>query len=159
MKIDYKENIYTLTFNISNVEKVLNMSFLFLFLEVNKNIIDNKIINNNNGFILVKHLFKDMGIKQQYLQINMIHNIEDNCFHIKTQKDLFFNIPNNTEMLDINILIKYIKTTDLNYSFSVTIENINSQINIKDFNLDKIIGKFIIKLFNNLKEYIEENIC
>lgn len=159
MKINYENNIYTLSFNISKVEKVMNMNLLYLFFEVNKNIIDNKIIDNDNGFILVKHLFKDMGVRQQYLQINMSHDIENNCFHIKTQKEVFFNVPNNTEMLDINILIKYIKLIDSSYSFCVIIKNMNSQINIEDFNLDKIIGKFIIKLFNNLKEYIEENIC
>lgn len=159
MKINYEDNTYTLTFNINKVEKVMNMSLLYLFFEVNKNIIDNKIIDNDNGFILVKHLFKDMGIRQQYLQINMSHDKENNCFHIKTQKEIFFNVPNNTEMLDINILIKYIKLIDSSYSFCVIIKNMNSQINIEDFNLDKIIGRFIIKLFNNLKEYIEENIC
>jgi hypothetical protein len=68
MKIDYNDNIYTLTFCIDNVEKFINMKLLHLFFEVNKNIIDDKIINNNNGFFLIKHLFKDIGIKQKELR-------------------------------------------------------------------------------------------
>jgi len=159
MKINYENNTYTLSFDIKNVEKLINMNLLYLFFEVNKNIIDYKLIKDNNGVFLIKHLFKDMGIKQQYLQVNMIHDVEDNHFYIKPYKDLNFNIPDNTELLDIDVLINYSKTTHALYSFNVKIHIIDPKIKIEDFNLDKIIGKFIIKLFNNLKEYVERNIC
>lgn len=157
MKINYEDNEYTLTFTIHNIKQI-NMNLIYLFFDVNKNIIDYTEINDNNVYFLIKNLFKDLGVKQQYLKINMNHNIENNCFYIKTQKNLLFNIPINTELLDIDVLINYNKLSHLDYSFSVVIQFPNS-ININNFNLDKIIGKFIIKLFNNLKEYIERNIC
>ena len=97
-----------------------------------------------------------MGVKQQYLKVKMNHDIENNCFSIKPQEDLNFINPPNTEMLNIDVVIKYNKIDDSNYSFYVIIDLCK---NIEDFNLDKIIGKIIIKLFNNLKEYIEGNIC
>jgi hypothetical protein len=89
----------------------------------------------------------------------MIHDIKNNMFRIITNNKLNFNVPKNTEILDIDILIKYKKLTDLNYSFHVIIENKNIEENIAHFKVEKLIGKFIIKLFNNLKEYIEGNVC
>ena len=159
MKINYENNTYTLSFCIDNVVNLINMNLIYLFFELNKNIIDDKIINDDNAIFLIKHLFKDIGVKQQYLKVNMTHDMDNSCFYIKTQKDLVFDIPQKSELLNMDVLIKYAKLTESNYSFNVIIKVIDSQINIEDFNLDKIIGKFIIKLFNNLKEYIERNIC
>jgi len=158
MKIQYENNTYSLSFDITNVEQLLNMNLIYLFFEVNNNIIEYKFIQDNNGIFLIKHLFKDLGIKQQYLKVNMNHDTENNCFIIKSQNNIPFNISNNSDLLDLNILINYNKINQKNYSFDVIIKINDSQINIEDYNLDKIIGKFIIKLFNNLKEYIEKNI-
>ena len=159
MKIEYNDNTYNLTFSIDRVGNLLNMNLLYLFFEVNRNIIDSKIIKDDNGFFLITHLFKDIGIKQKYLKVNMCHDSLNNIFTINTQNELDFEIPKNTEILEVDISIKYYKLSDLHYSFQVNIENKNVDENIQHFKVEKIVGKFIIKLFNNLKEYIEGNIC
>jgi hypothetical protein len=49
MKIEYKDNIYNLQFDISSnmlFDKLLNIHFFELFFDVNKNIIENKHIEN-----------------------------------------------------------------------------------------------------------------
>jgi len=162
MKIEYKDNIYKLKFDItSNIlfEKILNIHFFDLFFDVNKNIIENKMIQNielNKYYIYLKltHFFKELGITQKCVNLELIHDIKECAFIINTKENII--VDENIELLYINALIKYKKITDNNYLFDVIIEN--EEFDIEDIGIEKVVGKIIIKIFNNLKEYIEKNI-
>ena len=162
MKIEYKDNIYKLQFDITSnmlFEKLLNIHFFDLFFDVNKNIIENKNIQNielNKYYIYLKltHFFKELGISQKCINLELIHNMKENVFIINTNENIIVN--ENIELLHISALIKYKKITDNNYLFDVRIEN--EELDIEDMNIEKLVGKIIIKIFNNLKEYIEKNI-
>jgi len=162
MKIEYKDYIYKLQFDITSnmlFEKLLNIHFFELFFDVNKNIIEDKKIqnielNNYNIYLKLTHFFKELGITQKCVNLELIHNIKENAFIINTKENII--VDENIELLHINALIKYKKITDNNYLFEIIIEN--EDIDIQDIGIEKIVGKIIIKIFNNLKEYIEKNI-
>ena len=162
MKIEYKDNIYKLQFDITSnmlFEKILNIQFIDLFFDVNKNIIEDKTIQNielNKYHIYLKltHFFKELGITQKCINLNLIHDVKECVFIINTNENLI--ISENIELLHIKALLKYKKITDNKYLFDVIIENEDSDI--EDIGIEKIVGKIIIKIFNNLKEYIEKNI-
>jgi hypothetical protein len=156
MKIEYKENGYKLWFDM-NISKI-NVDLIYLLLEVNKNIIESKKIlcideNKYTIQLLLKHLFKDLGIHQKYLSFDLHHDREKNCFTMNTNN----NVIENIELLNINISIQYQFIKDIQYLFYVKIQNIDS-IDVEEFGIEKVIGKIIIKIFNNLKEYVEGNI-
>ena len=162
MKIEYKDNSYNLQFDITSnmlFEKLLNIHFFELFFDVNKNIIEDKKIqnielNNYNIYLNLTNFFKEKGISQKCINLDVVHNIKDKIFIINTNNNLI--VDENIELLHINALIKYKKITDNNYLFEIIIEN--EDIDIQDIGIEKIVGKIIIKIFNNLKEYIEKNI-
>jgi hypothetical protein len=162
MKIEYKDNIYKLQFDITSnmlFEKLLNIHFFDLFFDVNKNVIEDKNIQNielNKYYIYLKltHFFKELGITQKCVNLELMHNMKENAFIINTNENIIVN--ENIELLHINALIKYKKITDNIYLFDVIIEN--EELDIEDMGIEKLVGKIIIKIFNNLKEYIEKNI-
>ena len=162
MKIEYKDNIYNLKFDISSnmlFEKLLNIQFFELFFDVNKNIIEDKKIQNielnkYNIYLKLTHFFKELGISQKCINLEVTQDIKENYFIINTNDKII--VSENIELLHIKVLIKYRKITENNYLFEIIIEN--EDFDIEDIGIEKIVGKIIIKIFNNLKEYIEKNI-
>jgi len=162
MKIEYKDNIYNLQFDISSnmlFEKLLNIEFFNVFFDVNKNIIENKHIENvelnkYNIYLKLTHFFKELGISQKCINLEVTQDMKENSFIINTNDNLI--VSENIELLHIKVLIKYKKTTENNYFFEIKIEN--EDFDIEDIGIEKLVGKIIIKIFNNLKEYIEKNI-
>jgi len=162
MSISYNNNIYTVNLKFNNnhiyLKNLLNNNLFSLFYEINKNIIDSfEIIKIDEQkckiFLILKHLFKDLGISQTYLFLIVNHDIDNNCFIIETQQYQQemekYNVL-NMDQLKPQILIKYIVNNDFNYDIHVNISNII----IQEKYLQNLIGNIIIKLFNNLKIFI-----
>jgi hypothetical protein len=165
MNIEYTDNNYKLTFDISSqlLDKIMNIHFFELFFDLNKNMIETINIENVDSnkytiILLLKHYFKELGVKQKYLKLNLIHDITNECFIIQTNNLLFMEIIKNTELLNIDIFFKYNKITDSRYLFVIKVIKMDTE-HLEDIGIEKMIGKIIIKIFNNLKEYIEKNTC
>ena len=164
MNIEYNNN-YKLTFDMSSnlLEKIINIHFFQLFFDLNKNMIEsinieNTDLNKYSIVLLLKHYFKELGIKQKYLKLDLHHDLTKECFIIQTNNELFMDIIKNTELLNIDVFFKYNKITNSKYSFVITVTNMDTT-HLEDIGIEKMIGKIIIKIFNNLKEYIEKSIC
>jgi len=165
MNIEYNDNNYNLTFDMTSnlLEKIMNIHFFELFFDLNKNMIETINIEKSDSdkytiILLLKHYFKELGVKQKYLKLNLHHDIINECFTIQTNKQLFMDIIKNTELLNIDIFFKYNRITNNKYSFEIKVTKIDTE-DLEDIGIEKMTGKIIIKIFNNLKEYIEKSIC
>jgi hypothetical protein len=166
MNVVYKDNIITLNFSIINnnlfITKLLNLNLFNIFYQVNKNVIDVFDIvaqNTNKIYVLIKHLFKDLGFLQKYLHLNVIHDEQNHKFILTTLKepnDLIINTASDTsidnkELFDTTIIIHYFLINEHAANISVSVSNIY----FKEEYIQKIVSKIIIKLFNNLKLFID----
>lgn len=169
MNVEYKDNIITLKFSIVNnnlfIKKLLNLNIFNIFYKVNKKIIDVFDVfdivaqNTNKIYVLIKHLFKDLGFLQKYLHLNVIHDEQNHKFiltTLKKQNDLIINTAadtsiDNKELFDTTIIIHYFLINEHAANISVSVSNIY----FKEEYIQKIVSKIIIKLFNNLKLFID----
>lgn len=157
MSFIYTNDEYILTTIISNekliIKHILNINIFKIFFEVNKNIIDNFEIDildetNCNIKVLLKHLFVDLGIKQQNMYLNIYHDIINNCFIVKSIEQSNVTNNNNIETIYPNIIINYDMINDHSYNIIIKISNMH----IIDKYIQNIIGQILHKLINNLKQ-------
>ena len=156
MKIQFENECYKLYFPISKNIKIDN-SFLWLLFEVNNSIITEKKIENitDNSFtiyVLLKHFFKEFGTKIKYMYFDVKHDFNNKKIHLQSKSPILEN-PN--ELLNLDIFIEY-ETTLEQHNLLVTIQNNDIP---EDLGLENFISKIIIKIFKNLKEYLERQIC
>jgi len=156
MKIEFENECYKLSFPISKKIKIDN-SFLWLIFEINNNIINEKKIENitENSFtiyILLKHFFKEFGTKIKYMYFDVKHDLINKKIHFQTKSPL---LNNTNELLNLDIMIKYENTLEQN-NLLITIQNNDIP---EDLGLENFISKIIIKIFKNLKEYLESQLC
>ena len=167
---DYSNNMKSqMNFNFTNdniyIENLFNVQLFKLFCEVNKKIIEDMYIvnvdeHNIDAFIVIKHLFKDLGLPQYFLKINFFHDIKNKSFRLTSNKDLLFELPFSYSpkavWMDFDIICQYKKITDHDFSISVIIEDI---LKDTDVYVKNIIKKLINTLFNNLKQNINNYTC
>lgn len=160
---------YCLTFNISNnhvlLPNIINFDMIKLIYDLNPDIYENVVLNKTNEteakiLIVYKNLFEDLGLLQKYSYIH----IEK----ITTEKQITFNaktvpqpsqedkkcIPDNLEQLKLDNLIIICNIIDNhNIQFNINIF-FNEKMNIPSF-IEKIICNILNKLFNRIKQFIE----
>lgn len=164
-----KENInnYRLVFDIKNnnivLSKILDFNLIKLIYDLNTDIYESvnlKIINETEAVInlLMKHLFKDLGLPQRYSFLNITKETNHNqiSFIFKSILDeIPLNMPLHSKIMPVN---KMICNCNLITEHDVLCE---CQIEFSDEmiippTVEKIIGIIIFKIFNRVKEFIEK---
>ena len=153
------------TFYLENnqllIENILNVTIFKLFCEINHKIFEEVNIENIDDDnlkvnILMKHLFKDLGISQQFLQFHFKHDKQNMLFHLISDRDPTVSIPTNAVFLPLNIIIHYTKITEHKFQMQFD-SNYTSEIN--ETYIKNIINRFMNTIINNLKQHINTYTC
>jgi len=167
-----KKNEYEIKFTIQNnfidLPSIINFDLLKLLYDLNKDIFSNITLEKINekeavSVLLLKHFFVDLGLPQHYsyFHIEKKENEKENInFYSKT---IFCErpeiIPDEARLIvfeGINISIQIETPHKLNISGSILLQE-NQNQNIPFF-IEKFISRIIYKIFNRLKQFIENNI-
>jgi len=164
------KNKFNISFRIINEKILLNKMIDFHLIKFMYDInlkffdcINLKILNNNeaNIFILMKDLFKKIGISQRYIYLKMTKDILSDkisfiCFPIEKKTNNDFEIPNSAihvSIKKINIHFDIINDHEILFNQEIIIdENIDFPIVLERIfiYLLKNIFKNVIKVLNNL---------
>jgi hypothetical protein len=158
---------YCCTFSIINdkihLPPIINFELIKIIHALNPDIserieLDNISENEVNCFILVKNLFQDLGLPQKYtfLNIKKVTNNNTILFHAfpKNMELEYKRKPVNSESANIHS-IKCICDIVTNHEIKLTFDiYLQDNFYIPPF-LEKMIGLIIYKLFNRVKQFIE----
>jgi hypothetical protein len=161
-----EKNKYNLTYSIENkninLEPLVNFELIKLIYELNPDIYE-KVILNKIGeeeaqiTLLMKHFFNDLGFPQKYSHMCLRKNATPKCINfvgssIFSQKPVC--IPNEVELLPIeNLNIECIMVSPHKLNLNCVIE-FQSALVIPAF-IEKVIGIIVNKIFNRVKQFIE----
>jgi hypothetical protein len=164
--IKNKKNDYSLSFQMENnniiLSKIIDFNLVKLIYDLNSDIYEKvniKIINENEAIVnlLMKHLFQDLGLPQRfsYLHIKRYINQESISFFsesIKSERPP--DMPDDAELMNItnsiincNIITPHIIKFECNIVFDKTM--------IVPAIAEKMIGLILYKIFNRVKQFIE----
>jgi hypothetical protein len=161
-----QKNHYTLNFNMENkniyISKIIDFNLIKLIYDLNSDIYEkvemNKFSDNEVSVILLmKHLFQDIGLPQRYSVINIKKYIENNkiIFQSNTiECDKPYGIPLEAEVLlikNLTCVCNLITDHKVNFSFNI---HFGEGTKIPPF-AEKMIGMIIYKIFNRVKQFIE----
>jgi len=161
-----EKNNYSLSFPIQNnsivLSKIIDFNLIKLIYDLNNDVyekINMNIINENEAIsnLLMKHLFKDLGLPQRfsYLHINKI--VEENSikFISETIKpEIPEGMPANSELMPIKNMVcdcRIITLHQIQFICNIQFENsmIIPQV------VEKLVGIILYKIFNRVKQFIE----
>ena len=165
-----KKNEYRITFTIQNnfihLPSIINFDLVKLLYELNKDIFSSvtlEKINENEAIttLLMKHFFVDLGLPQKYayFHIEKKEEFEEEKYNINFYSKTIFAekpeiIPDEADLLafkDMNLLIEIENSHKVNIVSSILLYE-NQDI---PFFVEKFIGQIIYKIFNRLKQFIE----
>jgi len=171
--IKKNNNNYVLSFNIKNknfnLVNIINFNLVQILFNLNKDIFECFSFKEENEqeancFILMKHLFEDIGLSQYYCNLNIKKQTNNNS--------IFFVFETNYDNINLNNFQNI--NCDYNYVEKLFLEKIicefkilsNNQIDIfidiyildemKYPNIiENLIGLFVFKIFERIKIFIE----
>ena len=160
--IKNNKNNYSLLFSIENnniyLPNIIHFNTINILGELYPELIekyDLQINENKNEaiiYILFKHLFEDLGLPQYYIYIEIKKNITENISFVFKSIDLnniHFEIePINITNSKINCFIK--SPHNISVEWNILLGNVD----IPEY-VEKILGLIIYKLFNGIKQFIE----
>lgn len=160
------KNNYNLQFTLENnniiLSKIIDFSLIKLIYDLNKDVYEKvniEKINENeaNIFFLMKHFFEDLGLPQKF-SFFYIKKIETNNKIIFNSKTITtyrpIDIPDEAEVLNIDnftTICEIINPHKILFNFNIFF---SENVNIPNF-AEKFIGQIINKIFNSLKQFIE----
>jgi hypothetical protein len=153
------------------LKNIININLFKVLCEVNKKFVKNihiQTVENNivHAFIVMNHLFKDLGIPQFFLKLIVEFDDNNQNFIIKSSNNIDSELPfqydENLQLLEnISLTIHYTKMTDHHYQYSIQIKHEIKEELYEE--LDEIVEKVIFKLINviftNLNKSINEYVC
>jgi hypothetical protein len=169
MTIKKNDNKYQLEISLENrnifIKNIINLYLIELFFVLNDKLFDSHkvIIHNENNatvYCVIKHFYKDLGVTQKYLCLNITKLIkdEDILFTVENAQDTEntynFNVPIGGE------IIQFQNYTVNCHLFSPHQVNIIGKIDIihssplPDF-VEKFSFTIISKIFFTIKQFIE----
>ena len=158
---------YCCTFSIINhkihLPSIINFELIKIIHTLNPDIserieLHNISENEVNCFILIKNLFQDLGLPQKYSYLNIKKVTTNNSilFHAfpKNMELEYKHMPINSESAKIHS-VKCICDIVTNHEIKLTFDiYLQDNFYISPF-LEKMIGLIIYKLFNRIKQFIE----
>ena len=164
--IKLEKNKYNLTYSIENkninLEPLVNFELIKLIYELNPDIYEKVVLNKVSEeeaqiTLLMKHFFNDLGFPQKYSYMGLKKSVSPNRINFVGAS--IFNekpscIPNEVELLPIDKLdIECTMSSPhkVNLNCIITFNNV---LVIPPF-IEKVIGIIINKIFNRVKQFIE----
>jgi hypothetical protein len=164
IKID--KNKFNLSFSIENkninLASIITFDLIKLIYELNPDIYEKVILqkfseDDGSIILLMKHFFNDLGFPQKYSYINLKKSIQNNSIKFdgaSVFSDKPSEIPDDVELLPIeNLNIECTFTTPHKCTFNCIILFHNTLI-IPGF-IEKVIGVIVNKIFNRVKQFVE----
>ena len=161
-----EKNNYTLSFEMVNnnmiLSKIIDFNFVKLIYDLNSDIYEKvnlKIINENeaNVNLLMKNLFEDLGLPQRFSYLNIKKIIQENRIifesqTIKTERPE--GMPEDAELMPIKQMTsncEIITPHKIRFTNNVLFENYMLVPPI----VEKLVGLILYKIFNRVKQFIE----
>ena len=157
---------YSLSFHMQNnymiLSRIIDFHLIKLIYDLNNDIYENvnlHIINEEEATVnlLMKHLFADLGLPQRYSYLHMrkITNESSIQFISQTIKsEIPEGMPLDAELMPIQTMVcnckilsphKMLFTVDVQFEDTITIPAV----------AEKIVGLILHKIFNRVKQFIE----
>jgi hypothetical protein len=164
--IKIQKNNYNLQFIMENnnivLSKIIDFNLIKLIYDLNKDIYEKvniEKINENEAIVnfLMKNFFEDLGLAQKFSFFNIKKSEEVNkiIFNSKTITSYRpLDMPDDAEILNMdnfNVICEIINSHKILFNFTIIF---NENVNVPNF-AEKIIGQIINKIFNRLKQFIE----
>jgi hypothetical protein len=159
-------NNYNISFTIQNnniiLSKIIDFHLVKLIYDLNPDIyekINIQPINENEVKInfLMKHLFEDLGLPQRFSYVYMSKVIEENCIQFISQSiknERPHGMPSDAELLPIqnmNCNCAVVNNHEIQFSCNIIFDNTMVVPPIAE----KLVGIIIYKIFNRVKQFIE----
>lgn len=164
--IKNEKNNYSLTFEMENndiiLSKIIDFNLVKLIYDLNNDIYEKvnlQIINENEATInlLMKHLFEDLGLPQRFSYVHVKKISEENNISFDTQtikSQRPEGMPEDAELIPIrnmNCNCDIITQHKIKFTFNVLFENYMLIPQV----VEKLVGLILYKIFNRLKQFIE----
>jgi hypothetical protein len=161
-----ENNNYNLSFEMENnhiiLSKIIDFNLVKLIYDLNVDIYEKvnlKIINENEATInlLMKHLFEDLGLPQRFSYVHVKKTFEPNSisFELQTIKsNRPEGMPLDAELMPMKNMIcncDIITQHKIKFTFNVLFENHMLLPPV----VEKIVGLILYKIFNRVKQFIE----
>lgn len=161
-----EKNKYSLSFEMENnniiLSKIIDFNLVKLIYDLNNDIYEKvnlKIINENEATInlLMKHLFEDLGLPQRFSYVHIKKNCQENriTFESETIKsERPEGMPVDSELVPIRKMVSncdIITPHKIRFTFHVLFENNMLVPPVAE----KLIGLILYKIFNRVKQFIE----
>jgi len=161
-----EKNNYSLVFQMENnhmiLSKIVDFNLVKLIYDLNNDIYEKvnlKIINENEATInlLMKNLFEDLGLLQRFSYVHIKRTTHENSilFESQTIKS------ERPEGMPVDAELMPIKTMKCNCDI-ITPHRIRSTFNVLFENyivvppvVEKLVGIILYKMFNRVKQFIE----
>jgi len=161
-----EQNNYSLSFSIENnsivLSKIIDLNLIKLIYDLNNDIYERcniNIINENEAVsnLLMKHLFKDLGLPQFFCYLHIKKIIEENNIQFIVQSikpETPEGVPSNAELMPIKNMIcdcriitphQIIFICNIQFEKSMLIPQV----------VEKLVGLILYKIFNRVKQFIE----
>jgi len=161
-----EKNNYSLSFTIQNnsivLSKIIDFNLIKLIYDLNNDVyekINISIINENEAIsnLLLKHLFKDLGLPQRYSYVNINKIVEEDSIKFVSQTikpEIPEGMPPDAELMPIQNMIcdcRIITPHQIQFTCNIQFEN---TLLIPQM-VEKLVGLILYKIFNRVKQFIE----
>lgn len=161
-----EKNNYSLVFQMENnhmiLSKIVDFNLVKLTYDLNNDIYEKvnlKIINENEATInlLMKNLFEDLGLSQRFSYVHVKRTTHENSilFEYQTIKsERPEGMPVDAELMPIKTMkcnCDIITPHRIRFTFNVLFEN---YIVVPPV-VEKLVGLILYKIFNRIKQFIE----
>lgn len=160
------KNDYSLSFSMQNnyivLSKIIDFNLVKLIYDLNSDIyekININIINENEAIanLLMKHLFKDLGLPQRFSYVRINKIVEENSIKFISQTikpEVPEGMPLDAELMPIKIMIcdcAIITPHQMHFTCNVKFENSMIIPPVAE----KLVGLILYKIFNRVKQFID----
>ena len=161
-----EKNNYSLTFEMINnnmiLSKIIDFNLVKLIYDLNNDIYEKvnlKIINDNEATInlLMKHLFEDLGLPQRFSYVHVKKITQENSITFESttiKSERPSGMPEDAELMAIKNMkcnCNIITPHKIRFTFVVLFEDhmLIPQV------VEKLVGLILYKIFNRVKQFIE----
>ena len=145
------------------LDKLVDFGLMKLIYDLNPDIYLTSSIeklNENEALVklLLKHFFEDLGLPQKYSYVHMTKKVEENKVSFISKSILSYkpdDIPKEAELLAIEhmeCVCNIINPHTINYNFEI---HFDKNRRIPPLFIQKTFGRIMNKIFNSVKQFIE----
>ena len=161
-----EKNNYSLSFEMLNnniiLSKIIDFNLVKLIYDLNNDIYEQvnlKIINDDEATInlLMRHLFEDLGLPQRFSYLHIKKTPQENSIMFESQtikSERPPGMPDNAELIPIKTMkcnCDIVTPHKIKFTFNVLFENYMLVAPV----VEKLVGLIIYKIFNRVKQFIE----